>query len=140
MYYGEGAGTRRKQIKAVVDQRSKDPYYKQQFSSYLERQNMSEHATKARAERRAKDAASWTKKTGKGIANLVLGNAVPVATSAMAIYSLARMTGLDEIAIKKEKRSTISSRATSFEKMYIHVAVNVYRGKKHTVFCFCKKI
>ena len=103
MYYGEGAGTRRKQIKAVVDQRSKDPFYKKQFESYLKNQDMSEHATKARAERKVRDAASWTGKTAKGIGNLIVGNAVPVATSAVAIYSLARMTGLDEIAIQKGK-------------------------------------
>ena len=40
MFYGEGAGTRRKLIKAKVNERSKNEYYKKQFDSYLESQNM----------------------------------------------------------------------------------------------------
>lgn len=35
MFYGEGAGNRRKLIKATVKQRSKDPVYKAEFEKYL---------------------------------------------------------------------------------------------------------
>ena len=31
MYYGDGAGVRRRQIKAIVKQRSKDPTYKKAY-------------------------------------------------------------------------------------------------------------
>ena len=35
MYYGEGAGNRRKMIKAKVDQRSKDAAYKKAFDNHV---------------------------------------------------------------------------------------------------------
>lgn len=43
MFYGEGAGTRRKLIKATVEERSKDPQYKKAFDEALSKQNMSKH-------------------------------------------------------------------------------------------------
>ena len=52
MYYGEGAGTRRKLIKATVNSKSaKDSGYKRAFDNHLSRQDMSVHAEKARTER-----------------------------------------------------------------------------------------
>ena len=52
MFYGEGAGTRRKLIKAKVEGKSKkDPNYKKAFDQHLSNQDMSKHAEKARGER-----------------------------------------------------------------------------------------
>ena len=39
MFYGEGAGNRRKLIKNIVAERSKDPTYKQAFEESLAKQN-----------------------------------------------------------------------------------------------------
>jgi len=47
MFYGEGAGNRRKLIKATVNERSKDEYYKQAFDKYFSQQDMAKHAEKA---------------------------------------------------------------------------------------------
>lgn len=56
MFYGQGAGNRRKLIKAKVEENSKDPMYKEQYEKYLRSQDMGKHADKAKTERHMKDA------------------------------------------------------------------------------------
>lgn len=48
MYYGEGAGTRRKMIKAKVDQRSKDAAYKKAFDNHVSNTNWEKRGQQAR--------------------------------------------------------------------------------------------
>ena len=70
MYYGEGAGTRRKLINATVNQRSKaDPEYKAEFERQLAKQDMAKHAVKARSERGRNDVKNTVVKTGRGLIN-----------------------------------------------------------------------
>ena len=62
MFYGEGAGNRRKLIKNTVEAKSKrDPDYKKAFDIHLNRQDMSTHASKARTERKRTDRKEKTK-------------------------------------------------------------------------------
>jgi hypothetical protein len=86
MFYGEGAGNRRKLIKATVDERSKNEYYKQQFERHLASQDMSKHAKAAKRERKAKDAKETTAKTARGFKNLLLKTGAPVTVSALVVY------------------------------------------------------
>ena len=87
MFYGEGAGTRRKLINKSVEAKAKrDPSYKQAFDYHLENQDLSEHAQKARSERRRKDTVNSTKKTVRGIKNLAMGTGAAVTTTAAAGY------------------------------------------------------
>jgi hypothetical protein len=80
MFYGEGAGTRRKLIKAKVDQKSKqDPNYKKAFDHHLGRQDMGKHAEKARGERRGKDRREGVRKTANSVNRALNG---PFAGSA----------------------------------------------------------
>lgn len=86
MFYGEGAGTRRKLIKNTVDAKSaKDPAYKKAFDHHLANQDMSEHASKARGERKRKDVVSGTAKTARGVKNTLLGNPQYASLLGMAI-------------------------------------------------------
>ena len=63
MFYGEGAGNRRKLIKAKVEAKSnKDPNYKKAFDRHLDRQDMSKHSEKARTERKRQDRSDRNKK------------------------------------------------------------------------------
>ena len=55
MYYGEGAGNRRKLIKNTVEEKSKDPGYKEAFDYAMSRQNMDDHVKKAKQERKVND-------------------------------------------------------------------------------------
>ena len=73
MFYGEGAGTRRKLINNTVNERSKNPTYKKAFDEALSKQNMATHATKAKHERARKDVKNSVSKTGRGVVNIVTG-------------------------------------------------------------------
>ena len=106
MYYGDGAGVRRRQIKAIVKQRSKDPEYAKAYEKYLNEQDMSKHAVKARKERKRQDFKDNTKRTIRGIANTITGNpgraagTVALATMA-AVY--AHKNGIDRMIFDKGK-------------------------------------
>lgn len=86
MFYGKGAGNRRKLIKAKVEENSKDPMYKEQYERFLAKQNMGEHAKKAEAERHRKDATAKAAKTARGMYHLSVGDAANVSMGAAAAY------------------------------------------------------
>ena len=105
MYYGEGAGTRRKLIKAKVEERSRDDVYKKAFDDALSKQDMAKHATKAKQERAVKTAAKNTVKTGRGIINAAMGNIGRASASAAALYTLAHVTGADKVIARYAKQT-----------------------------------
>ena len=93
-YYGEGAGTRRKQIKNLISERMKDPDYKKEFERLLGEQNMSQHQKAANRERKFQDAKNTTVKTARGVKNFLMGNAVPMTGLAIAIGAGLKYTGV----------------------------------------------
>ena len=106
MYYGEGAGNRRKLIKAKVEERSKDPDYKAEYEKALAKQNMAEHATKAKAERTVRDTGKTIRavyKTGKAIASL--------AVTAATTYALAK-EAMENPVVRELTSSTIGKIST----------------------------
>lgn len=96
MYYGEGAGNRRKLIKATVNERSKDKYYKERFDKYLSEQDMAKHAEKAKVERKANDVKNTTAKTARGVRHLALRDGATVSMGAAAVYGILHATGADK--------------------------------------------
>lgn len=87
MFFGEGAGTRRKLIKATVESKSaKDPTYKKAFDHHLGNQDLGKRASQARGERKRKDTTKAVGKTARGVKNLALGTGAPVAISALVVY------------------------------------------------------
>ena len=105
MFYGEGAGTRRKLIGATVQSKSdRSPEYSRAFHQELERQDIGEHAKKARREREIKDKSHSVNKNVRGIAT---GNYASVNTSVivvLAAVAVAHKTGLDKVLIEKTKK------------------------------------
>lgn len=97
MFYGEGAGNRRKLIKATVNERSKDPKYKAEFEKQLARQDMSKHASAAKRERAVKTTTKTTAKTARGLVNAAMGNIGRASATAAAIYTIAHVTGADKV-------------------------------------------
>lgn len=74
MYYGDGAGTRRKLInKSVEAKRSKDPQYAKAFDNHLSKQDYSIHATKAQKERTSTDRKTRNKQRVGAVARRVTG-------------------------------------------------------------------
>lgn len=103
MFYGDGAGTRRKLIKAKVESQSKvNPDYKKAFDHHLAQQNLGEHADKARSERKRKNAKASVGKTARGINRAVNGPfGHTVAVSAiLAGAGYAKAHGLDKKVAK----------------------------------------
>lgn len=96
MYYGEGAGNRRKLIKATVKARSKDPFYKSEFDKAVSSTDMSKRASQARRQRGRKNARNSAGKTVRGVGNIATGN-VSRAGGALALgylgYQAAKRTG-----------------------------------------------
>lgn len=120
MFYGEGAGTRRKLIKAQVEAKSKiDPSYKKAFDHHLERQDMGKQAVKAKSERRRKDVASKTTKTVKGAHRQLTGGMGNVSMASAALaggYVVAKKTGADKVILdagKKAMADLFNSRSNS---------------------------
>lgn len=73
-FFGEGAGTRRKLIKSIVESKSKqDPAFKKAFDFHLARQDLGSHAEAAKKERRRKDIRKSTKQTAGAVARNVTG-------------------------------------------------------------------
>ncbi len=104
MYYGKGAGTRRKLIKATVEQKSKDPYYKSEFNKALSSQDMAKRASEARSKRHREDVKATTAKTARGIINVATGNAARASAAVAATYGVLRVTGLDRKIIDSGRR------------------------------------
>lgn len=108
MFYGEGAGTRRKLIKATVEAKSKrDPSYKKAFDHHLNSTDMSKRASQARGERKRKNAANTTKKTAKGVGHILKGNnqyANLTATALFAGGAYAHNKGLDRVLLNHGKK------------------------------------
>lgn len=109
MFYGDGAGTRRKLIKATVEAKAKkDPKYKEAFDKHVADQDMSKHASAARGERKRKDVVAGTAKTARGIKNVLVGNAAFASTTAIALvgaWSVAKKTGADKVVMDSAKQA-----------------------------------
>jgi hypothetical protein len=106
MFYGEGAGTRRKLIKASVEAKSKrNPDYKKAFEHHLAQQDLSTHADKARSERKRKDVKNTTMKNVRAINRSINGPfAGPVAAAAvLGAYGYMHKTGLDTKVVNAGK-------------------------------------
>lgn len=109
LFYGEGAGTRRKLIKAAVEGRSKkDPAYKRAFDHHLAKQDMSKHAEKARSERKRKNVKKSAGRGIRGTRHILNGNS-QYASAATAVgvggALYLHKAGIDKIIIGKGKQA-----------------------------------
>lgn len=108
MYYGEGAGTRRKLIKNTVTERSKDPNYKKAFDTYYSKQNMDKHVIAAKRERKVNNAKKATVKTVRQTGNLLTGHPERVGGMILAagvVAKYAHQTGADKKVAEFAKKN-----------------------------------
>jgi hypothetical protein len=109
MFFGEGAGTRRKLIKAAVEGKSrKDPAYKRAFDHHLAKQDMSKHAEKARSERKRKNIKKSAGRGIRGTRHILNGNSrYASAATAIAVGGAlyAHKAGIDKIVLDKGKQA-----------------------------------
>lgn len=131
MYYGEGAGNRRKLIKATVKARSKDPFYKSEFDKAVANTDMSKRASQARRQRGRKNARNATGKTVRGVGNIATGN-VSRAGGALALgylgYQAAKRTG--HAPSEAELLRKAARGARKIKRVVQHDAVLAHYGVK----------
>lgn len=105
MFYGEGAGNRRKLIAASVAAKSQRyAGYNAAFQKERARQDMAEHAEAARKERRRKDV---THAINKNVKSAAAGNYAGVNAGILVIAGatyIAHQTGYDKKVIANVKR------------------------------------
>lgn len=91
MYYGQGAGTRRKLIsKSVEAKRARIPGYGKAFDYHLARQDLSKHASKAVSERKRTDRKDTLKKSAGQIARSRTGEmGTKAAFTALTVGGIA---------------------------------------------------
>lgn len=100
MFYGQGAGTRRKLIsESVKAKSSKDPLYAKAFDHHLSNQDMSTHATKAVGERKSIDRKTKTKQSAGHIARRLTGEMG--TTAAFTAAAIAGATYLNSPSGKR---------------------------------------
>jgi len=107
LFYGEGAGTRRKLIKAKVEAKSaKDPLYKKAFDHHVGKTDLAKRSEQAVKERRRTDTKKAVKKTGKGVGHILRGNSQYANTAAAVTVgagTYAHRKGLDTKAMNAGK-------------------------------------
>lgn len=65
LYFGEGAGTRRKLIKAKIEERSKDRLYKKALDYHVKKTDLAKRANQAKNQRKRTDVTKTVKKTAR---------------------------------------------------------------------------
>lgn len=108
-FYGEGAGTRRKLIKATVEGKTKkSESYKRAFDHHLSNQDSSKHAAKAQSERKRKNVVKSTRRGVRGTSHILRGNS-QYASAATAIVVggalYAHKAGIDKIVLNAGKNT-----------------------------------
>lgn len=97
MFFGEGAGTRRKLLNAEIsDKLVSIPGYAEKFNREYEKQDMADHAIEAAKERKRLDRKA---KMERNVRGFTTGNRSSFTTSvglAAALWVFAHQTGLDE--------------------------------------------
>lgn len=112
MFYGDGAGIRRRLIAAKVESKvAKSDSYARFFQQELARQDMAIHASKAQRERLLKDTSFAVRKNIRG---LVTGDYRAVNSSIIVILAggyLAHQTGFDRVVYEKGKKAVTDFKA-----------------------------
>lgn len=95
MYYGEGAGVRRRNINAIVKQKSKDPTYKAEYEKAYAKQDLSKARRTAQRQRTITDKTKGFRqgagRVGRAItreATAAVGFAAATAASAAIGYAI----------------------------------------------------
>jgi ribosomal protein L20A (L18A) len=104
MFYGEGAGVRRRLLEAEIAHKTENiSGYHEMFQKAFSKQNLAEHAYKAMKERQKIDR---TNIVGKNVRALARGDVRGMSTGLIVVIGagyIAHATGYDKIAIDKSK-------------------------------------
>lgn len=118
MFFGEGAGTRRKLIRETVNAKSnRDPKYAKAFQQHLEKQDLSKHAEKAVSERKRTDRAQTAKRSAGFLARKFTGEmGTAAAFTAVAVAGAAFMKTPKGRSMMKTGMSKLSGAAEEVQR------------------------
>lgn len=124
LFYGEGAGTRRKLIRAKVEHNRKHvPGYAQAFDNHSQIQNLAEHVTAATKERQSIDRKGRNKKRVGAVARRLTGE---MGTQAAFVALTA-----GGIAFARSNRGKQFMRKSASKIKSTHSELIRRRGAKH---------
>lgn len=125
MYYGEGAGVRRRLIKGTVASKSKDAAYKESFERQLESQDLAKRAVEARGKRKRTDTVEGAKKTTRGVVNVIKGNMRNASAASVILVgaaTAAHRSGVDRMVFEYAKKTVVDiatdPRTTNIKNMW----------------------
>lgn len=114
MFYGEGAGVRRRLISQTVNFKKENvPGYSEAFEKELSKQDFAKLSRHAHVERKFKDAKKFVKREGKALGRLTTGETVTI----VALGYYAHKAGLDKKAYDYSKAKYIKTKAKLKQKM-----------------------
>ena len=90
MYYGKGAGNRRKAIKNKVMAKKTDPEYAKAFDIAYSRLDPAKYASGATKERKLNDGKDILKQSIKDGMNIATGNSHRASTGSRFVYEIAK--------------------------------------------------
>lgn len=127
VYFGEGAGTRRKLINQTISAKEKRlPGYRKALDNHLNNQDMSKHVQKAIKERNRTDRKNTTKKTAGAVARRITGewgtSAAFVALAATGVTFVKSPQGKNVMQSSVSKVNGTSKYAVDFVKRKINAA------------------
>lgn len=106
MFFGEGAGTRRKLLLAEIsDKVHSIPGYEESFNRAYAGQDMAKHAIAAAKERQRIDAGKYIRRNAKGLATGNIRSLTPYLAVGVSTWIFLQQTGLDEpvkVEVKKQ--------------------------------------
>jgi len=112
MFYGQGAGTRRKLISAQVGHRSENvPGYEEAFAKHIDKQDMEKHAKKAKQERFQKDTAKKIERNVRALSSGNKHNLTGGVAVALGVVWVLHETEYDKVVIAKTKSGYAKSKA-----------------------------
>lgn len=118
MFFGEGAGIRRRHLDAEINEKMATiPGYLEMFNQMYAKQDLAEHAIKAAQERKKIDAMT---KAGKNMRAIKSGNLAGLSTGVYVVVGgaiLARQTGYDKkIAAEVKKQYRKAKQEISYRR------------------------
>lgn len=111
MFFGEGAGTRRKLIDAVVSQRTKDiPGYAEKFQAAYASQNFADHAIAAAKERKRLDRIAGVTKNFNALKRGNVRGLTNVVFVGVGVVYVLKATGYDKVVENEMNKAWIKAK------------------------------